>query len=277
MDVLSQREDGYHDIRSIVQTIGLFDRIHMEDSDELVVDSPGIPLQEDLVYRAARLLQEHGSGTRGARIRLEKVIPMGAGLGGGSSDAAQTLLGLRELWGVPVDDRELAEMASQLGSDVPFLLRGGTALMEGRGEKICPLPALGDVTFLVVMPPVQLSTREVYRNCTPGDGHRTDSFLEATKGAKMLFPGNDLESAARSLAPQLDALMTSLSGREGPRPQMTGSGSAIFLAFSEKQEAQKYAQGLPPGLFRAVAPAVEEMPSRRANANKAGGGSTRAR
>src|SRR6476661_2352141 len=160
LEVTGRRDDGYHNLVSVMQLVDLHDTLQFSEGSgagseiTLDCDHPVLASQEkgNLVWRAARLLQETAHIAKGAHIELQKRIPLSAGLGGGSSDAAATLLGLCELWGVDLPAREMHNLAALLGSDVPFFLQGPTALVEGRGEKITPLPAPKGFAVLVCKP-----------------------------------------------------------------------------------------------------------------------------
>ncbi|MBI3592494.1 MAG: 4-(cytidine 5'-diphospho)-2-C-methyl-D-erythritol kinase [Nitrospirae bacterium] len=161
--VLNKRDDGYHNILSLMQCIGLYDTLSFEYSDgiELVSDMD-IQTHQNLVFKAARMLQQHAGTKNGARIILEKEIPSGAGLGGGSSDAAYTLIGLNKLWGLGIDSSELKSIGSELGSDVPFFFDCPIAIAQGRGEMLTPLKLNAAYTLLLVKPPVSVSTAWAY-------------------------------------------------------------------------------------------------------------------
>ena len=165
LEILGRRKDGYHNIASVMQTVGLQDTLHFAPraGDEIVVECDTPDLAENparnLVWRAARLVQQARSVAAGATIRLDKAIPLAAGLGGGSSDAAATLRGLSRLWDLALSEAELQNLASLLGSDVAFFLRGGTALAEGRGEGITPLRPLTTGWFVLVTPALPCPTR----------------------------------------------------------------------------------------------------------------------
>ena len=143
LEVLGKRDDGYHEIASVMQAVSLFDTLTLSLAEDvqLIADVPELGTRDNLVYRAAELIKRVKRVDEGVEIRLNKGIPIAAGMGGGSSDAAATLLGLNLLWGLSLDTKELEGLAAQLGSDVPFFLSGGSALAEGRGERITPLPA----------------------------------------------------------------------------------------------------------------------------------------
>ncbi|MSQ40280.1 MAG: 4-(cytidine 5'-diphospho)-2-C-methyl-D-erythritol kinase [Dehalococcoidia bacterium] len=168
LEVLGERTDGYHDVATVLQPVDLSDTLTFEPALSLSLECslPELPMEANLVYRAARLLQEETGQKAGARIRLEKGIPVAAGLGGGSSDAAATLRGLNQLWGLGLEASQLHELAARLGSDVPFFLYGGTALVEGRGERLTPLPTpQGDLGVVLLHPPITLAnkTAALYR------------------------------------------------------------------------------------------------------------------
>lgn len=266
LDVLGVRPDGYHDIRSVVQTVSLADELTFGPDRRLVVDSPISPPERDLVWRAARLLQHSAKVEQGAHIRVRKVIPVGAGLGGGSADAAATLIGLNELWGLGRGQQELMEIGASLGSDVPFMIRGGTALLEGRGERVTPLSGFPTAFFVLLWPHFSLSTDQVYRQVTPGPGGRSSELLAQLPTGKWHPTGNDLAQAALAVAPDLGRWMAELTGRLGREPQLTGSGSAMFWLADSQQDAEQLAARAPEGVFVRVVQTVEEKPWRRANA-----------
>ena len=173
LEVLGRREDGYHEIASVMQTIGLFDELRFAPSDQLTLhcNLPELEDRTNLVLRAAELLKVHAGYPGGAEIYLDKHIPLASGLGGGSSDAAATLVALNQLWGLDLGHEDLLQLAAALGSDVPFFLRGGTALAEGRGEKITPLPPMcqPQKEMVLLVPPVALpnKTATMYGRLTP--------------------------------------------------------------------------------------------------------------
>lgn len=155
LEVLGRRPDGYHEIGSIIQAIGLYDVLTMEPAQGLEVEPEMIAGEENMVMKAARLLKDATGTLQGARLRLTKSIPVRMGLGGGSSDAAATLTGLNRLWGLGLSRERLLPLALALGSDVPFFVHGSTALVEGRGETVTPLPSppLKKVVLLCPSPP----------------------------------------------------------------------------------------------------------------------------
>src|ERR1044072_7359911 len=167
LDVLFKREDGFHELRTIYQTVSLHDTLTLTKTDgaiEISCDDGRVPVDEtNLVYRAARELREVTGIKLGAGIAIEKRIPVAAGMGGGSSNAAATLLGLQKLWQVELDEGTLTEMAAKLGSDVPLFLLGGTLLGLGRGEEVYPLPEVECNYLLLVNPGIAVSTAQAYQ------------------------------------------------------------------------------------------------------------------
>ena len=176
LEVLGKRHDGYHDIASVMQTISLFDTLTFTPADNVKVSSNVSVLnnKDNLVYRAAVLLKDEIGVSEGADIRLDKGIPLDAGLGGGSSDAAAALLGLDRLWGLGLLKTQLKDLAARLGSDVPFFLRGGSALVEGRGERGVSVGKHPDNVVCACIPPVRgrQQDRQGLRGPAPSPLHR---------------------------------------------------------------------------------------------------------
>ena len=246
--VHGKRPDGFHEISTVLQTIDLCDRlvIHRVDpASPLRIEVPGGGAPADdsnLVLKAARaFFGVLGEPARGVRFRLEKRIPAGSGLGGGSSDAAAALLGLQSLWGQPLDARQLRGVGAAVGSDVPFFLEGGTAFATGRGEQVESLDDMPSATVLVVVPAVEVPTAEVYGGwkvgmaAESGGGEALSALLPppSRRGdAAAWVLGNDLEPVVRRLHPEVDRLLRAL-GRAGSTgggggPQVSGSGGAVF-------------------------------------------------
>jgi len=249
--IVGRRGDGYHDLESIVQSITLHDRVILESTDSgitLEVDAPGVPADgRNLAWRAAAALP---GARRGVHIRLEKRIPVGAGLGGGSSDAAATLIGASRLWGLSLPLVELSSIASGLGSDVPFFLTGGTALVTGRGEGIRPLPDSLGYQILVVHDGSALSTAEVYSLAGAALTSATGISRMARFGPTLtgdpscgveewVRVGNDLEPCARHLCPAIGEIKDRLLHAGAVAAAMTGSGSAVFGVFVDSTQARR--------------------------------------
>lgn len=255
LEILGRRSDGYHNLRSVMQAISLYDVITVEDAPfpriSVAGGSPDAPADErNLVYRAAQALDQSTGGGHGARIALEKRIPVGAGLGGGSSDAAATLLALNHLWGTGLSTESLMEIGSTLGSDVPFFLTGGTALAEGRGERLTPLPPPERLWLVVAWPDFHLSTPAVYARLDDRGIEGQASDRSATL-ASMLPGGsvetvaaaiwNDMEQAAFDLCPTAGVVRDALLERGALAAMLSGSGSAVFGLAEDEAEAHSLA------------------------------------
>lgn len=246
LEVLGRRDDGYHEIRTIMQTVSLYDDLDISLRTDgkvmLAAEAVGLPEpEENLIVRAARLLKERTGCRLGADISLRKEIPIGAGLGGGSSDCAATLMGLNSLWGLGLAPQELANVAARLGSDVPFFISGGAALCEGRGERVSPLRVGGVFQYVLVMPGFGISTAEVYealeQHLTRGRERSTMNkviIALETGDAALLSEAvfNSLQGTAFRLTPALGRLwraLESVAHRPGRLAfVMSGSGSAIL-------------------------------------------------
>jgi len=241
LDVTGRRPNGYHDIDSVMQTISLHDLMWIERTDCRVFDVVGPAIEgENLVLKAARQLEGHVGQALPFTIRLFKRVPMGAGLAGGSSDAAVFLRAANLLYDLKLKQAELIEIATAVGQDVPFLLFGGTARATGLGSTVARLTAVpSSWRFLVVCPPVEISTRAVYEavdGSVPTAG-RTPALVAAlgSKNGEVVF-GNDLEAASRRLFPQLDQALHRLHSVV-PGLTMSGTGAALFAHFAGRAEA----------------------------------------
>jgi 4-diphosphocytidyl-2-C-methyl-D-erythritol kinase len=237
LEVLSKRSDGYHEIATVMQTVDLVDRLTLEDADTLVLQAStaGVPTDNtNLVLRAAFALREAAHVDRGARISLDKRIPVAAGLGGGSADAAAALLGLNRLWGLRWPRAKLEAVAVRLGMDVPFFLRGGGALASGRGEQLEPVD-VGGSALILVNPRFGSSTAEVYGRMTPAmysDGKRAGAMIEALRSrraariAASLY--NSLEAAVAPVHPEIGRMKAALLAAGALGAVMSGSGPTVF-------------------------------------------------
>ena len=238
LEVLGKRGDGYHEIATVLQAVDLFDRLTMETADilSLHADDPELPTDDgNLVMRAARLLQKTAGIEKGARLRLQKRIPVAAGLGGGSSDAAATLLGLNRLWGLRWPRARLQELAVELGMDVPFFLGTGRAVARGRGERLQVLPGGGGYALVLVNPRTPLSTREVYGR-VPGGWHAeptgTERVIEALRrrnvAALAAALTNNLERVVEPVLPVIGRMKAALLAAGALGAIMSGSGPTVF-------------------------------------------------
>lgn len=237
LDIKGKRPDGYHEIETVMQTISLSDQLIFQPSSDLLLESSdsSLPVNENnTILRAARLLQKYSGRNYGVKIILKKRIPVGAGLGGGSADAAATLLVLNRLWGLDLSEKVLQEQAALVGSDVPFCLTGGTALVQGRGEKIIPLPSLPSARILLAKPSFSLATAVVYRHfkLSPDERHPdTQKIVQAVKKGNIQevtgLWGNLLEKVSFELFPEIAETKKWLEGYGLP-VRMSGSGPVIF-------------------------------------------------
>jgi 4-diphosphocytidyl-2-C-methyl-D-erythritol kinase len=238
LEVLGKRADGYHEIATVLQAVDLFDRIVLEAADtlSLVTDDPDLPTDDgNLVMRAARMLQKAAGVEAGARIRLQKRIPVAAGLGGGSSDAAATLWGLNRLWKLRWPKPRLQELAVELGMDVPFFLGTGRALARGRGERLAALGGGGGYALVLVNPRVPLSTREVYGRVPAGwhaESAGTERVIEAlrTRNVSRVAAAltNNLESVVEPVLPVIGRMKAALLAAGALGAIMSGSGPTVF-------------------------------------------------
>lgn len=245
LDVIRKREDSYHEVEMIMQSIHLYDTIHLSTTKERGIffhcSHPDLKEREtNLAYRAAELLFQRASLPGGLVIHLKKKIPIAAGLGGGSSNAAAVLEGMTQLYSLTLTKDELSSMAASLGSDVPFFLEGGTMLCKGRGTDLYPLTPLPPMPLLLVVLPVGLKTPRVYSELRKEEKGRrlwTRGVYEAIEKGDFSFMdrlGNDLEAPARRMSPYLTKMMDRLQ-EEGLRPYLSGSGPTLFL-FPKKEE-----------------------------------------
>jgi 4-diphosphocytidyl-2-C-methyl-D-erythritol kinase len=263
LEVLRQRPDGYHDIETVLQSIGLFDTLHLVPRPAgltLLCDAPGVPTgEENLSLRAARVLLEAVGRTeppRGVRLDLYKSIPVAAGCGGASADAAATLVGLNTFWKLGLSMEELETLARRLGSDVPFCVRGGTALARGRGEKLVALPALRRTTFVMVFPGIPVLAGWAYSNLNMGLTRRPHALnLDRLKSILARYPEaapgfyNRLEDAVCPTHPQLAEIVARLQEGGASVAMMTGSGSGVFGAFPHRSMAERVGQALRRGAW----------------------------
>lgn len=236
--VLGARPDGYHELDTLFQTIDLSDELVLEEDDRLTLTITGGSLPADdrnLVLRAARTLAARTGTTRGARLELTKRVPVGAGLGGGSADAAAALLGLNVLWDLGLPVEELRLVAASVGSDVAFFLFGGRARGTGRGERVEPLPDVPEEALVLLFPPFGMSTAEVYRQVGAG---RLAGSPPAGPPVGEMPDLNDLEAAAERLHPELRTLREALRSAGAVPARLSGSGSTLFGIFRSREKAE---------------------------------------
>ncbi len=248
LEVTGRRPDGYHEVVTLLQTVSLHDTVRVAPAAGLSLscDEPALAGADNLVLRAATLLRERCGVRQGAAIHLEKRIPLAAGLGGGSSDAAATLLALARLWDLAAGAEVLAEVAAALGSDVPFFLRGGTALASGRGEQVEALPPAPERWLVLLRPPVVLpgKTALLYRRLSPADF--TDGAAARAAAAEVRegrFPTeeqlvNTFERVADEVFVGLPAAREHLQAAAGGRAvHLSGAGPTLFVLFADREPA----------------------------------------
>lgn len=251
LEVLGKRADGFHDLVSIMQTVSVCDDLTFAPAEEVTFtcSQPELTRPSNLVVRAANLLRQVGGVSAGCSIHLEKHIPHAAGLGGGSSDAAATLRALVNLWALAVPEDELGRLAAQLGSDVPFFLHRGTALVEGRGERVTPLPDPPTCWYLLAKPPIQVPTAEIFARLQRtgwSDGTRTHALASHLRqGGQVQFGPNSLQDPLFSAYPLAQDCFERMSQVSEGRAAVSGSGPTIVAWFSSQDEARRAATRLP--------------------------------
>ena len=252
LDVLGRREDGYHEVRMLMQQVDLHDDLILQKREDgrisMECDRKDLPCDEtNLCVRTAELMRRQYGLSGGLHIELTKRIPLAAGLAGGSADAAAVMLGMAELFGLAQDDREamrreLMHLALQLGADIPYCLMGGTALAEGIGQILTPVrPALREIPTLIVKPAASVSTGEVYRafdSCTDCRHPDIDGLLDAVRREAYTdichLLGNILEDVTIPLHPEIRQLKNVLRDHGADAAMMSGSGPTVFAFFSEE-------------------------------------------
>ncbi len=258
LDVLGRRDDGYHEVRTVLQTIDLFDDVCLDPAETLTIaaGSGYSPSEDDLALAAARLLAEVADRPPRATISIAKRIPATAGLGGGSSNAAAVLRGLNLKWGVAWEPGRLSQVAARLGSDVPFFLYGGTALAQGRGELITPLPDSATAWLVLLVPPFKPShkTKRMYQALTPtdfSDGSHTEALVSRLRQGGHINDAclyNVFERAAYETFAGLTAYREALLAAGAPHVHLAGSGPALFALATDRSEAEEIYRSLrPPG------------------------------
>jgi len=253
LEVLGRRPDGYHAVETVLQSVGLYDVLHFvprPSGVSLLCDAPDVPADEDnLCMRAARALLRTAGRTeppRGVRIDLYKNIPVAAGFGGGSADAAATLVALEHFWSLDLEKDVLEELARDLGADVPFCLQGGTALGKGRGDVLTPLPGIHPTWFLIVFPGLRVSSAWAYERLGMGLTRRAHTLsmnrlrtilTRYPEAARGLF--NRLEDAVCPAQPLVGEITSRLLRLGAAAALMSGSGSGVFGAFRTQADAER--------------------------------------
>ena len=257
LDIVGKREDGYHLMDMLMQPISLADDITLLPQEELTLSVSGFPRvnpgPENLALRAAVLLKQATGYTGGASIHVHKRIPVGAGMGGGSADAAGVLAGLNRLWGTGLTQAELETLGLQLGADVPFCLRGGLQRAQGVGELLTPLPCGGLYWLVVIQPCPGLSTKEVFSRFSleacegkPDTQGAAEALAQGDWRRLCACLGNVLQAVSAELRPEISEAITALRAQGAAGAWMTGSGSAVFGLFTSAPAARAAAQSLRP-------------------------------
>jgi 4-diphosphocytidyl-2-C-methyl-D-erythritol kinase len=249
LEVLRRRPDGFHEIRSLLQAIGLSDTLYIEPGEGVTIkcDMQGWSAERSLVSQAVDLIKETAGVKKGAVVRIEKKIPLMSGLGGDSSDAAALLQGLNEFWGLKLPEEKLTEMAAKLGSDVVFFFKGGTALAAGRGEKITRLPSIGQMWLVLVMPDIPVETGKtgrMYAGLKPSyftDGSITQKTIEALNQGKPFRPAmlfNIFENIAFKDFNIVRLYIDPLLKMGVLHVHLAGSGPTLFTMLPDKARAE---------------------------------------
>ncbi|HEX2922971.1 MAG TPA: 4-(cytidine 5'-diphospho)-2-C-methyl-D-erythritol kinase [Chloroflexota bacterium] len=274
LEVLGRRPDGFHEVRSVMQSISLADELTLEAAVELSLTCNVVQLEgeDNLVMRAARALQGVAGGPLGARIHLEKGIPEASGLGGASSDAASALVGLSRLWGLDPGSDRLRSLGAELGSDVPFFLTGGTALVRGRGEVVVPLHDAPLMWLLLLVPPHDLSnkTATLYRLLGPEDwsfGERTEELVRAIADGRAVdeaLLGNSFEAVAEKAFAGMATYREAMLSAGVAAVHLSGAGPTLYSIFGSERSARDVAERLAGEGYRPLLAhtmgSVESMP-----------------
>ena len=241
LHVLGRRQDGFHDIQTLFQLLDWGDDVQIRPvSEPLISRLPvayNVAESDDLVVRAARLLQTETGCRQGAQIGVKKRIPPGSGMGGGSSNAATALLVLNRLWGCDLDLNDLASLGASLGADVPVFIHGSSAMAEGIGERLEPV-SLGSCHYVLVFPAFSVSTRAVFSDPMLARDSKPVSLSGALAGECR----NDCEAVVRKRFPELGRMLEAL--QEWGHPLMTGTGSGIFIPMRDKKSAKSAAKAM---------------------------------
>ncbi|MCE0494456.1 4-(cytidine 5'-diphospho)-2-C-methyl-D-erythritol kinase [Vibrio salinus] len=259
--ITGRREDGYHELQTLFQFLDFGDKLSItpNDSGEITLspEIEGVPLRDNLIYRAAAALKSETGCSLGAHIHLKKVLPMGGGIGGGSSNAATTLVALNYLWQTHLNDDELARIGVKLGADVPVFVKGFAAFAEGIGEKLTPVSP-EEKWYLVIRPDVSISTADIFSHpdLTRNTPKRPiNALLDQNYG-------NDCEKIVRLLYPKVDKQLSWLLQYAPSR--LTGTGSCVFAEFSSAKKAQEAYARLPGNVFAFVAQGRNTSPLKEA-------------
>ena len=251
LDVCRRLENGYHEIRTVMQTVDIYDELEFKrrkDPDIILsVSSRDYlgNLENNLIFRAAKLMKQQYNIQQGVEIRLKKNIPVAAGMAGGSTDAAATMLAMNEMYELGLTREQLMEQAVRLGADIPFCIMGGTAMAEGIGEQLSPLPAPPDAFLLIVKPPIMVSTQWVYQRLQLDKvGHHPDidGMVEALEQGNLKGITDRMENVMETVTEKEHPIITDIKkmmcGSGAMNAVMSGSGPSIFGIFREEEAAR---------------------------------------
>ena len=251
LDVVRRREDGYHEVRMIMQTIHLYDRLDIKRTKEsgiqIQTNLSFLPVNENnLIYKAAKLLMDEFSITDGVSVKLDKRIPVAAGMAGGSTDAAAMLFGMNRLFSLGLTKRQLMERGVQIGADVPYCIMRGTALAEGIGEELSPLAPMVKCPVLIAKPSISVSTKFVYQNLKLDDTTvhpDIDRLIDDIKAKNLhdiaAHMGNVLETVTIPNYPVIDEIKKHMLSNGAVGAMMSGSGPTVFGLFDDEDTAKK--------------------------------------
>ena len=250
LDVIRRLENGYHEVKMIMQTVGIYDELTFERIPSgivLTTNHGELPLDENnLIYKAVRLMQENYGITEGVKVHLQKNIPVAAGMAGGSTDAAATLKAMNTLFDLQASEEDLRRLGVKIGADVPYCIMGGTALAEGIGEKLTALPKAPDCYLLVAKPDINVSTKYVYEHLDAKEGYAhpdIDGMVEAIKMGSLKGitdrMGNVLESVTIEAHPIIATIKERMLALGADNSLMSGSGPTVFGIFTDKDKAEK--------------------------------------
>lgn len=258
LHITGRRDDGYHELQTIFQFLDHGDELSFESTEdgEITIEPAieGVPLEDNLIYKAAKLVREKSNSSKGVRIGLKKVLPMGGGLGGGSSNAATTLLAVNQLWQTGLSIDELAVAGLALGADVPVFVRGEACWAEGVGEKITPIKDLSENWFVVAVPDCHVDTKEIFSHKELTRDTQKCKISAALRGEGR----NDCESVVCKIYEEV-AKSLNLLNKFGPA-RMTGTGACCFLEVNSKEEANTVLAQLPADLKAFVARGINQSP-----------------
>ncbi|MCP5351189.1 MAG: 4-(cytidine 5'-diphospho)-2-C-methyl-D-erythritol kinase [Oceanospirillaceae bacterium] len=258
LHINGRRADGYHELQTIFQFIEYGDTLYLSERDDgeihLLTEFAGVPAEQNLIVRAARLLQNKTGCTKGADIRIDKILPMGGGLGGGSSNAASAMVGLNDLWQAGASINDMAAWGLSLGADVPVFIRGEACWAEGVGEIITPMPQLDENWFVVVVPPCQVNTGKIFSH----EGLTRDTPKCKISAALRGQGRNDCEAVVKNLYKDVANSLNLLDNFGTAK--MTGTGACVYTETSTEEEAKQILSQLPESVKAFVAKGINRNP-----------------